>query len=91
MLRADFSPHRHLTLVRRQNLRECHAEGGLQGLNISTYDTLLQGGTSGPAVVPGNPEGSLLVQRQRGEQAHFGQLNPEELELVIEWIEIGAP
>jgi len=69
----------------------CHGEGVLQGLNISTYDTLLQGGTSGPAVVPGNPEGSLLVQRQMGEQAHFGQLNPEELELVIEWIEAGAP
>lgn len=74
-----------------QRCGACHGEGGLQGLNISTYDTLLKGGISGPAVVPGNPEGSLLIQRQIGEQAHFGQLNSEELELVIQWIEAGAP
>jgi mono/diheme cytochrome c family protein len=69
----------------------CHGEGGLQGLNISSYDDLLKGGISGQAVVPGNPVESLLVQRQTGESAHFGQLNPEELELVIEWIRAGAP
>jgi len=32
-----------------------------------------------------------LVQVQSGSQAHFGQLTPEELDLVIQWILAGAP
>ena len=36
-------------------------------------------------------ENSLLVQKQSGEQPHFGQLSPEELDLVIQWITSGAP
>jgi hypothetical protein len=31
------------------------------------------------------------VQKQTGEQPHFGQLTPQELELVREWIEAGVP
>jgi nitrate/TMAO reductase-like tetraheme cytochrome c subunit len=70
---------------------DCHAADGLQDLNLTDYQAVLAGGLSGPAVIPGNPDGSLLVQKQTGEQAHFGQLNPEELALVIAWIEAGAP
>jgi hypothetical protein len=51
----------------------------------------MEGGTSGPVILLGDPEGSLLVQRQSGDEAHFGQLSAEELELVIEWIAAGAP
>jgi hypothetical protein len=42
-------------------------------------------------VVAGDPEGSLLVQKQTAGQPHFGQFNQEELEWVIEWIAAGAP
>jgi hypothetical protein len=42
-------------------------------------------------VIPGDPEASLLIQKLTGDQAHFGQFSSEELELVIEWIELGAP
>jgi nitrate/TMAO reductase-like tetraheme cytochrome c subunit len=69
----------------------CHGEGGLQGLNLTTYETLLAGGESGPGVIPGDAEGSLVVQKQQEEQAHFSQFSTEELELVIQWIEAGAP
>lgn len=69
----------------------CHGEGGIQGLNLTSYQAALQGGSSGPAVVPGDPEGSLLVQKQTAGQPHFGQLNQEELGNVIEWIAAGAP
>jgi hypothetical protein len=51
----------------------------------------MEGGTTGPTVLPGNPEGSLLVQKQSGDEAHFGQLSADELDLVIEWIAAGAP
>lgn len=69
----------------------CHGESGIQGLDLTSYQALLGGGSSGPAVVPGDPEGSLLVQKQTAGQPHFGQLNQEELEWVIEWIGVGAP
>jgi hypothetical protein len=50
----------------------------------------LDGGESGPAVIPGEPDASLLVQKQSGDLPHFGQLTPEELDLVIDWIKAGA-
>jgi nitrate/TMAO reductase-like tetraheme cytochrome c subunit/mono/diheme cytochrome c family protein len=68
----------------------CHGSGGMQGLNLTTYQTALAGSANGPVIVPGNPDGSLLVKKQTGDQPHFGQLTSEELKLVIEWIKAGA-
>jgi hypothetical protein len=42
-------------------------------------------------ILPGDPEASRLVQIQSAEQRHFGQLTPEELDLIIAWIAAGAP
>jgi len=69
----------------------CHGAEGIQGLNLTTYESTLAGGSSGPAIIPGDPDGSLIVLRLTGDQPHFAQLAPEELELVIEWIIAGAP
>ena len=63
---------------------------GIQGLDLSTYETTLAGGVSGAAVLPGDPESSLMIQKQNGEIPHFGQMNTEELDLVIQWIAAGA-
>ena len=42
----------------------CHAAGLAQGqLRLDTREGLLKGGASGPVVVPGNGQGSLLYQR----------------------------
>ncbi len=35
------------------------------GLRLDSRDGLLQGGKSGPAIVPGDPEKSLLIQAVR--------------------------
>jgi nitrate/TMAO reductase-like tetraheme cytochrome c subunit len=75
----------------RQRCTACHGEGGIQELNLTTYETLLEGGVSGPAVIPGDPDSSLLIQVQQGDQSHFSQFTAEELSRVIEWIEAGAP
>jgi nitrate/TMAO reductase-like tetraheme cytochrome c subunit len=69
----------------------CHGDAGMLGLNLSTYQTLLAGSTNGTVILPGNPDDSLLIKKQTGDQPHFGQLAPEELKLVIEWIRSGAP
>jgi nitrate/TMAO reductase-like tetraheme cytochrome c subunit len=69
----------------------CHGEDGIQGLNLTTYQTAMQGSVNGPVIIPGDANGSLLVQKQSGATPHFGQLAPEELQLVIDWINAGAP
>jgi hypothetical protein len=58
---------------------------------LTTYQTTLAGSNNGPVIVPGDPDNSLLVKKQSGDQPHFGQLPPEALNLVIEWIKAGAP
>ena len=69
----------------------CHSENGIQGLNLTTYQGAMQGGTDRPVITPGDATGSLLVQKQSGAQPHFSQLTPEELAIVIDWINAGAP
>ena len=69
----------------------CHGENGSQGLNLTTYAAALAGGAGGPAIVPGDPAASLLVSKQSGEQPHYVQLSPEEIEMIEQWIEAGAP
>jgi formate dehydrogenase gamma subunit len=66
----------------------CH--GNLGELDLSTYQTTLAGGVSGPAIVRGDPESSLLVIRQSTGD-HPGQLTGDELAQIREWIENGAP
>jgi hypothetical protein len=48
-------------------------------------------GGSGSIIVPGDPESSLLVQKQSSATAHFDQLSASELQLVLDWIKAGAP
>jgi len=63
----------------------------MNGLNLTTYQTLMTGGIDGPADTPGNPDNSLLIHKIAGAQPHFAQLTPQELDLVKKWIAGGAP
>jgi cytochrome b subunit of formate dehydrogenase len=74
----------------RNRCGTCHGFTAVGGLSLATYEDALAGGNTGPAIIPGNPEDSILVQVQRG-GGHPGQLTDEELAAMIEWIEIGAP
>lgn len=67
----------------------CHGENALGGLNLATYADTMEGGVSGPAIIPGDSANSLLVIKQL-EGGHPGQLTPEEIAQVVEWIETGA-
>jgi cytochrome b subunit of formate dehydrogenase len=74
----------------RNRCDNCHGITSVGGLSLETYQSALKGGNSGPAIIPGDPDNSLLVQIQsRG--AHPGQLTIDELNQVIAWIEAGAP
>jgi cytochrome b subunit of formate dehydrogenase/mono/diheme cytochrome c family protein len=69
----------------------CHGPAtAMGGLDLSSYAAALAGGDSGPAVVPGEGHTSLLITRQISGD-HPGQLSREQLDLVSQWIEAGAP
>jgi formate dehydrogenase gamma subunit len=69
----------------------CHTgAAALGGLDLSTYESALAGGNSGPAIIPENLDDSqLIVIQARG--GHPGQFSGEELALIRDWIEAGAP
>jgi cytochrome b subunit of formate dehydrogenase len=74
----------------RNRCSTCHGRTKVGGLTLSTYQDALQGGDHGPAIIPGDPDGSMLVQVQ-SQGGHPGQLTAEELKSVIDWIKAGAP
>src|SRR5260370_7532766 len=55
---------------------------------------MLKGGQSGPSLVPGDPDKSLLIQavRQTGElkMPKGGKLKKEEVEALVDWVRAGA-
>jgi hypothetical protein len=74
----------------RNRCSTCHGRTSVGGLTLATYQDALKGGDLGPAIVPGDPDASILVQVQ-SQGGHPGQLTPEELKSVIDWIKAGAP
>jgi cytochrome b subunit of formate dehydrogenase/mono/diheme cytochrome c family protein len=69
----------------------CHSgSGGLGGLDVSSYEGILAGGESGPGIVPGDPDASVVYTLQM-EGGHAGQFDDDQLATVLEWIETGAP
>jgi mono/diheme cytochrome c family protein len=87
---SDLTWDRSIGPMLQERCGTCHGAGALGGLNLTTYETALEGGTSGDAIVPGDSEASLLVQIQQSGD-HPAVLTPEELAQVIEWIDAGAP
>ena len=71
-----------------QRCGSCH--GAMGGLALTTYQSALEGGRSGAAIVGGDVEQSLLVTVVR-DGTHPGKFEHQELELIVRWIEEGAP
>jgi hypothetical protein len=79
---------------------KCHsAEGGRikGGLRLDTRDGLLKGGESGPAIVPGNLDRSLLIRAIRYRDSNL-QMPPDDKKLpaaqiadLEAWVRMGAP
>jgi Planctomycete cytochrome C len=69
----------------------CHSgASAMQGLDLSTYATAMKGGNSGKVILPGDPNGSPLVQLQAA-GGHPGQFSGDELDAIRNWVEAGAP
>ena len=80
------------------NCYQCHSASAkeLQGkLRLDTKDGIRKGGESGPAIVPGKPDESLLIKAIRHEE---GVEMPPKKKLpdyaiadLVKWVEMGAP
>ena len=81
---------------------KCHsAESGKSkgSLQLDTRDALLAGGATGPAIVAGDPEKSLLIEAVRYKNEDFqmpppeegGILSAEKITALESWVRMGAP
>ena len=78
---------------------ECHSqESGESGgeLFLDTADAVLRGGTHGSALVPSDPDKSLLFRAVSYDDADLqmppdGKLDQESIEVMRQWIAVGAP
>ncbi len=85
--------------VLAQDCYSCHsqAEGRKGGLLLDSRPGWEAGGRSGPAILPGRPDGSLLVRAIRHEEGaprmprEGAPLDPAVVRDFVRWIEMGAP
>lgn len=67
------------------------------GLTLDSAQSWQKGGDSGPALVAGKPQESLLIDAVRYKSIEMppadkgGQLSPKQIALLEKWIEMGAP
>ena len=65
------------------------------GLLMNGRQSLLEGGDTGPAITPGKPDESLLIEAITYEGDYEmppkGKMPDEEIALLTKWIEMGAP
>lgn len=74
---------------------ECHGHKEKGGLKLDSRTAILQGGDSGPAMVPGNPQKSLLMTAVQHtdpelEMPPKKKLPPEVIADLSQWIRAGA-
>ncbi|MEY3174616.1 MAG: hypothetical protein RLZZ436_2530 [Planctomycetota bacterium] len=80
----------------QQHCFSCHGPDSQEsGLRLDTLAGLNSGGHSGPPVIPGQPEESLLLVAVRKIDSSLqmppeGRLTPEQIRILEEWIQTGA-
>jgi len=79
---------------------KCHSQAAPKlkgGLSLETRQSVLAGGDTGPAIEPGNPDKSLLIQAVRylDEDLQMPpkgeKLSDEKIADLVTWVKMGAP
>ncbi len=94
---AFFEQHVRPLLV--EHCYECHSQRAKEphgGLLLDSRAGWMRGGDSGPAIVPGKPEESLLIEavRYSGDRVQMppkGKLALRDIARLEHWVRIGAP
>lgn len=81
--------------ILEDNCAVCH--GSLGGWDSSSYEAVTTTGDNAPVVIPGNADESLLAQKLLGTQSEGnimppgGELPEDQIQVILDWIEAGAP
>src|SRR5580692_1996992 len=79
------------------NCYSCHTRSKLGGLRLDSRASLIEGGKSGPAIVPGQPADSLLIKAVNQIDPKLkmpmaaAKLSDKEIADLSHWVQIGAP
>ena len=78
-----------------ERCHKCHAGAKHKGgLRLDSREAVLKGGETGPAVVPGKPDESLLMHAVRHRDGLAmppkGKLNESQIAALEQWIKAGA-
>jgi mono/diheme cytochrome c family protein len=83
-----------------KNCYKCHSTESLKlkgELLLDTREGVLKGGATGPAIVPGDPEKSLLIKAVRYTDPDLqmppkgDKLSDEQINDLVTWVKMGAP
>ncbi len=99
---SSATPSQHdVTPIMLRRCTVCHGRHRQEAeLDLRSRATMLLGGKSGPAVVPGQPDKSLLIQkirtgqmppRERLVEVSVKPIDDAEAEVLVRWIAAGAP
>ncbi len=83
--------------ILEDNCFECHGFDSRKGsLSLSNRERILAGGDSGPVIVPGKPEQSLLIAavrhlKDQPQMPPSGKLAAEKIAALEKWVKMGAP
>jgi len=96
IVHADDTFHERIAPVLEQRCLECHRGIAARGkLSMASLEDLLRGGESGPAIVVGKPEESLILDYISGDEPLMPKdgepLAASEVAALEEWIRAGAP
>ena len=86
----------HIQPIFNNNCIFCHQNGGSATLNLATYSGTMTGGWSGPAIIAGDHQNSLLYQRiiqptgTDGSMPPNDPLSQSQIDLIAQWIDEGA-
>lgn len=75
---------------------DCHTDSAKGGLRVDSREALLKGGKRGAAIVPGQPENSLLIKAVSHTDEKLkmprgaAKLKDEEIAALSQWIKAGA-
>jgi mono/diheme cytochrome c family protein len=94
--RADDSFEKNVRPIFVQHCQRCHGPKKQKaGLRLDSKAGWQIGGENGPAIVPGNPDRSLLIKAIRGAEGlermpPTGRLSPREIAALTKWVKDGA-
>ncbi len=101
---AEKLPREHVEFFEKkvrpvlvQHCYSCHAKDAKKiggGLLLDSKQGWVKGGNTGPAIVPGDPDESLLisaVQHIDLEMPPKGKLPDSQIDDLVQWVKMGAP